>query len=559
MSSPPPLPQALGPYELLGQLGTNGTLHTFAAKHRAQGHEVVITIVFADEVSGEAREQFVADAQKMIERHFEHVLAPAEWGLEGGWFWCASPRLDGDHTGQHMRTSGLPPAPLTFELARQVAVGLGELHALGISHGAVSPATVFVDTTARAVLIHSPWCGILQGLEGGYLHPSLMSVLPFTAPEVAANGKASPQGDAYSLGSVLYFLLLGRPTHWADDPESLLQSLKTDPVDFAPLREVIPPSGVELIEDLLEKAPEDRPINWLAMIERMGGIAEEMGAGAGAPPPVEAPSLDSAGMQLPTAAALQADIPTIRDADAGGEPEASTRPSGRPKRKRSKAQEEALAPSALPESGESAGAPPPPPSPAAPVFDAAARHKAAVAADQAPPSAAPELIGDEGRSKKVVLLIVLVGIVVLIGAVGGFFAFQFIGSKPAGKSGGQRTGNVRGSGPGAGAPKGDSQTPAEQPRDAYYTKTAEGLLAVGTRVQLFRNLKKRLPKNPADFGGTIPVDAWGTALDIREGFVVSAGKDKKWDTKDDIYYDPESQLIGGYLTGVDLPDEVLAK
>ena len=51
----------------------------------------------------------------------------------------------------------------------------------------------------------------------------------------------------------------------------------------------------------------------------------------------------------------------------------------------------------------------------------------------------------------------------------------------------------------------------------------------------------------ADAGAqaTLQKDGWGKDFDLREGFVVSAGPDRKWETSDDLWIDVEAMELGG--------------
>lgn len=511
MSSDFPVPQSLGPFDLHELLGSNGLLFTLSATHRSQGFGAIVTAAPEQEVEASTVERYEQEAARMAGGKFQRLIPPFQWGREEGWLWLASPRYDGDHIGRHMRTSGLPPAGLSLELCRQAALGLEELKTLGMCHGAISPATVFVDNAAQVFLLHTPWSHLIPGLEGGYLHPALMSVLPFTAPEVAANAMPTPAGDAWSLGAILYFLLLGRPAHWADDPQSLLTALQNDPVDLAPLGEVAPPAAVELVDELLSREPEDRPVNWPAVAQRLGVLSAELGFSPTppAPPAPAPPSPASAPSFSPEASAapLAPELPPPLSA-------------GPPKAKEVKAAAKGLSAAPIPVYSPKPAATP-------------------------PPAPAPELISTGGGGAKTVLLVSIIVGVLVLGAGGGLLVWKLLASSSSSSSG-------------ASGKKSAGGAVAKPEADPKYTSTGEAILAVGQLVQTHKLVKRSWPKSFEDLKTKAPLDAWGTPLEIREGFVISAGEDKKWDTRDDLYYDPEAKLLGGPTKKVGLSDEVLA-
>lgn len=568
MNSQPSGPSAFGPFRLDSTLGSNGLLFTFGAEHRANRFPVVITAVEAREVERAARERFEIEAGRLAGRTYAQLLPPIQWGVEEGWLWCASNRVPGEHIGSLMRTSGVPPAALSLELLRQAFLALEECGRQDICHGGLSPASILVDTASHVSVLHVPWCRILMGIPNRYLHPALMSILPFTAPEVAASGEPSPQGDAYSLGSILYYLLTGQPAHWADEPQALLEALQSTTPDLEPVHSIIPASAVDLIEELLAHDPRDRPINWPALARRLEAIVREMGA-------AETDYFQTAAEEV----------------EAQTQPEQSPVESWETMYGSRKTTDEELPTPTLqkPASAYLAPAPPPPPrmtardefvsapeldtqgegeSPDVAESDEPPRHPAQILTGESttkrpstplPESQAAEVVISTGASPQKVLLVILAGVLFLVLAAGGFLAYStfFMEKKPAPVAT-----------PGA-APSVDTlpvDRINEDPnkiapgKDIEYTQTARTILTIGRFVQTFKKLRNQYPASIQDLGlGPVKSnDFWGTPLEIRDGFVISAGRDKKWDTKDDLYFDPEMGILGGAIEGVDMPAELLS-
>lgn len=625
MSSMMPPPTHLGPFVLGDALGGNGMAINHTGVHQADGVEVVITMIETHEVDPSVRAEILKQVEQVSFRNFAHVLRPYQWGEDKGWFWCAWRRLQGDHAGRLMRTSGIPPIHVSLELARQTVLGLQELESAGLHHGVLSPASVFIDNDAHVSLLHAGWGRILDGIAGRYLHPAWMSVLPFTAPEVAAGGPATAHGDAYSLGAILYFLFLGRPTHWADDPADLLKAIENEPIDLESLAQEVPPPVAELVEELLSREPEDRPVNWPAMAQRIAVCiesAETWSPGAAPPEGEAAPPTETQDIPRGPGDLLAAETaPAIADGkpgpgqEPGSEPEpefvdprfagmedtpeestpysapgdggesgpvdgegpgagilprnaigeypsaSSIEPANIPRSalplpaEAFRHRNEYVMPE--PEAGSSdaptakIGLATPPPAPPKTSRDSygvgEADEALATAFAPRPKQRAAPSVESTGLSSRAIVVVVVGFVVVLVACGAAWFFLMGPGSA---------------SGPAKPAGGGAAQaTPAPTvPKDPKYTATANSILAFGRFVQMYKKINGRFPATFAEMrkGDANPIDAWGTPLDLREGFVVSAGKDKKWDTRDDIFFDPQSALIGGYVEAIDLPDDVLA-
>jgi len=85
------------------------------------------------------------------------------------------------------------PLPETLQHALQLADWLRLAHDAGRPHGAISPATVALNGTAKLLAA-----------------PAETGITEYTAPEVQAGEPPSPQSDIFSLGALLYHLATGR-------------------------------------------------------------------------------------------------------------------------------------------------------------------------------------------------------------------------------------------------------------------------------------------------------------------------------------------------------------
>jgi len=96
-------------------------------------------------------------------------------------------------TLENRLSEGGMPLPETVQHALQLADWLRLAHDAGRPHGAISPATVALNGTAKLLAA-----------------PEETGITEYTAPEVQAGEPPSPQSDIFSLGALLYHLATGR-------------------------------------------------------------------------------------------------------------------------------------------------------------------------------------------------------------------------------------------------------------------------------------------------------------------------------------------------------------
>src|SRR5262249_42172984 len=150
--------------------------------------------------------------------------------------------------------------PALLRIGRQVAAGLAAAHAHGIIHRDIKPANILLEqgTETKARLTDF---GLARAADDASLTQSgLIAGTPrYMAPEQARGETVDHRPDLFSLGSVLYVLLGGRPPFRAPTTLAVLKRVCEDTP--RPIREIIPeapPWLCEVISKLHAKKPEDR-------------------------------------------------------------------------------------------------------------------------------------------------------------------------------------------------------------------------------------------------------------------------------------------------------------
>ncbi len=165
-----------------------------------------------------------------------------------------------DHWLKEWTCAGAAAFPLSqfLRLARQIAAGLGQVHAAGITHKDINPSNI----------VFNPNSGELKLIDFGLATtlsretPTVLEgTLAYLSPEQTGrmNRTVDYRSDYYSLGVTLYELLTGRlPFEAADDMEWVHCHLARTPVAPHVLNPALPLALSRLVLKLMAKAPEDR-------------------------------------------------------------------------------------------------------------------------------------------------------------------------------------------------------------------------------------------------------------------------------------------------------------
>jgi len=213
------------------------------------------------------RETFLTEAKRLTKLEHDHLVPILDAGERDGNAFLVMDQLRGETLQTRLKREHRLSLKESLRIAREIAEGLGCLHAEGILHRDLAPKNVWIEPSGRARLLGlanvaaDDSGSLLSRLDGpgtpGYL-----------APEQASGETITPAADLFSLGCLLYQMTTGEPPFEGESSAALLRAAVFD--HPAPARDINPdlPEDLEdLLSRLLAKMPVDRPTS-AADVER---------------------------------------------------------------------------------------------------------------------------------------------------------------------------------------------------------------------------------------------------------------------------------------------------
>ncbi|MFI1565044.1 protein kinase [Streptomyces sp. NPDC020490] len=247
-------PTAVGPYRLLGRLGSGGMGRVYLGRS-AGGRTVAVKIVhphFALDEEFRARFRREVDAARRVGGAWTAPVLDAD--TEAAVPWVATAYAAGPSLASAVADGGALPAPSVRALGAGLAEALAAVHALGLVHRDVKPSNVLL-TLDGPLLIDF---GIARATDGtASLTSTGVSVGSpgYMSPEQILGKPAGAAADVFSLGAVLAFAATGRPPFPGDSSAALLYKVVHEPPELG-----LPGGELrELVESCLAKDPDARP------------------------------------------------------------------------------------------------------------------------------------------------------------------------------------------------------------------------------------------------------------------------------------------------------------
>lgn len=284
--------QQIGPYKLERPLGEGGMGQVWLAL-RADGlyhRRVALKLLRPGLGDAGLRTRFTRERQILARLGHAHIARLLDAGVSSdGQPYLALDYVQGEPITQHAQKLGLPTAD-RLRLFLQVCAAVSHAHANLVVHRDLKPSNILVTSAGEVCLLDFGIAKLLDEADAGATGITGTGTRAFTlhyaAPEQLRHGAITTMTDVYSLGVVLYELLVGRkpydPTRTSDAaweeaileadpvrPSQAAQRQARDTGMIAP-RRLARELGGDLDNILLKtlaKAPDDRYVSVEALAQ----------------------------------------------------------------------------------------------------------------------------------------------------------------------------------------------------------------------------------------------------------------------------------------------------
>lgn len=258
--------KTFGIYEIREQLGRGGMGTVFKAYDPTLDRFVALKVLPAQLARDESFvTRFQQEARALAKLRHPHLIHIYAVGESEGYNYFAMELLDGQDLAAILRSRQTLPAKVAVHLLGQVMSGLHKAHEIGMVHRDIKPGNIMIDRDGRAVLMDF---GLAKDQYDRSLTTdgSIVGTPEYMSPEQAQGGAADCRSDIYALGVVAYEVLAGAPPFAGKTAFAVLrQHVETPPGPLDKAAAGTPPALVQVVHKMLDKSPDDRYPNVVAL------------------------------------------------------------------------------------------------------------------------------------------------------------------------------------------------------------------------------------------------------------------------------------------------------
>ncbi len=205
----------------------------YKARQLSLGRTVALKMILRGELASPAElARFQAEAQAVARLDHPHIVPVYEVGEHEGQAYFTMKYVSGTTLARRL-AEGPTSAAEAATLLKPVCEAIHYAHQRGVLHRDLKPSNILIDRDGRSLVTDF---GLAKRIEGDSRLTSTGAIIGtpcHMAPEQAAGrrGQVGPASDVYSLGTILYQMLTGRPPFQAASPvDTVLLLLEQDPL-----------------------------------------------------------------------------------------------------------------------------------------------------------------------------------------------------------------------------------------------------------------------------------------------------------------------------------------
>ncbi|HEX3695893.1 MAG TPA: protein kinase [Polyangia bacterium] len=253
-----------GRYRILRQIGEGGMGTVYAGEHVGIGKGVAVKIlhpVFSRQQ--DLVERFRREARAASRIGHPNIIDVTDFGTtEEGCAYFAMEHLDGIDLADVLSLERRIEPERAVQIAIQICRALHAAHAAGVIHRDLKPENIFlVSRDGQADFVKVLDFGIARSLNRNsrrLTNPGMAMGTPeYMAPEQATGEPADRRSDIYSVGALLYEMLLGSPPHLGGVQPDGAAGASPSPSVLRRPREILPTLPDDLDDIILRSLHRD--------------------------------------------------------------------------------------------------------------------------------------------------------------------------------------------------------------------------------------------------------------------------------------------------------------
>jgi serine/threonine-protein kinase ULK/ATG1 len=261
--------KSLGDYILIkNMIGKGSFAEVFEGFHKKNNTPVAIKVITRSKLNEKLMASLEQEINIMRKIDHENIIRLYAVHRSKRHFYLVMERCFGGELSTFMNTNKRPLIEVVAKKYLQdLAQGLKCMCEMNLVHRDLKPANLLLDIVSTIDPINPisklgtlkiADFGFAREINPGALAETLCGSPLYMAPEILEAKKYDAKADLWSVGTILYEMLYGRPPYLAANMLDLIHKIKQGPPKYVSSTVTVNPLAVELLTGLLQADPDKR-------------------------------------------------------------------------------------------------------------------------------------------------------------------------------------------------------------------------------------------------------------------------------------------------------------
>ncbi|CAI8607772.1 unnamed protein product [Vicia faba] len=256
----PTMNRLVGDYILGPRIGSGSFAVVWRSRHRNSGLEVAIKEIDQAQLSPKVRDNLIKEITILRTIHHPNIIRLFEAIETNDRIYLVLEYCGGGDLAAYIHRYGRVSESIAKHFMRQLAAGLQVLQEKNLIHRDLKPQNLLLETTSATPLMKIGDFGFARSLTPLQLADTLCGSPYYMAPEIIQSQKYDAKADLWSVGAILYQLVVGKPPFDGNSQLQLFQNiLASTELHFPPkILKELHLDCVDLCRSLLRRNPDER-------------------------------------------------------------------------------------------------------------------------------------------------------------------------------------------------------------------------------------------------------------------------------------------------------------
>lgn len=249
----------VGRWALSTHIGAGSFAIVWRARHVDTGAEAAVKEINLSKLNSKLRQSLESEVSILKRVRHENIVTLLEVVEEEGRLFLVMEYCAGGDLAHFLRRVKRVPEAVARHFMRQLAAGLREMWAHHLVHRDLKPQNLLLSVAAPSATLKIADFGFARNLQPQGLAETLCGSPLYMAPEILHFHKYDAKADLWSIGAILFELVVGRPPFTGANQFQLLRCIERNEARVPEgISAQLSPPCRHLIHCLLRRNPVER-------------------------------------------------------------------------------------------------------------------------------------------------------------------------------------------------------------------------------------------------------------------------------------------------------------